>query len=82
MFRKLVQNNVTITSILLFFLMFGLINQIKPTLVYDSTGSIRQFGVGYKHKTILPIWLLSIILSILSYMAVMYYLAYPTIGNY
>ena len=33
--------------------------------------------VGYKNKTILPIWLLSIILGIFSYLVVMYYITYP-----
>ena len=50
---------------------------MKPGFLYKSDGSIREFGVGYKNKTILPIWLLSIILGILCYLAVMYYIAHP-----
>jgi hypothetical protein len=57
--------------------MFGTIQMIKPAFLYNKDGSIREFGVGYKNKTILPIWLLSIILGILSYLFVMYYVAYP-----
>jgi hypothetical protein len=57
--------------------MFGLIVMIKPAFLYNKDGSIREFGVGYKNKTILPIWLLSLILGIISYLMVMFYLATP-----
>jgi hypothetical protein len=50
---------------------------IQPAFLYDKDGSIREFGVGYKNKTILPMWLFSIILGILSYTFVLYYLTYP-----
>jgi hypothetical protein len=53
------------------------IQMIKPAFLYNNDGSIREFGVGYRNKTILPIWLLSLILGILSYLFVMYYVAYP-----
>ena len=49
----------------------------KPAFLYNSDGSIREFGVGYKNKTIMPIWLLSLILGILSYTAIMYYVVHP-----
>lgn len=52
---------------------------MKPAFLYNKDGSIREFGVGYKNKTILPIWLLSLILGILSYLFIMYYVAYPKI---
>jgi hypothetical protein len=50
---------------------------MKPACFYNNDGSIREFGVGYKNKTILPIWLLSIILGILCYLAVSYYIIHP-----
>ena len=40
--------------------------------MYDNDGAFRQFGVGYKHKTVVPIWLVAIITSILSYTFVLY----------
>jgi uncharacterized PurR-regulated membrane protein YhhQ (DUF165 family) len=55
---------------------------MKPTLFYNNDGTIRKFGVGYQKKTIVPVWLLAIILSILSYMGILYYLAYPKIKYY
>ena len=49
---------------------------MKPACFYNKDGSIREFGIGYKNKTILPIWLLSITLGILCYLAVIYYTNY------
>lgn len=75
--RHYIRENATLFSIVLFLIMFGTIQLMKPAFLYNKDGSIREFGVGYKNKTILPIWLLSIILGILSYLFVMYYVAYP-----
>jgi hypothetical protein len=75
--RQYIRENATLFSIVLFLIMFGAIQFMKPAFLYNKDGSIREFGVGYKNKTILPIWLLSLILGILSYLFVMYYVAYP-----
>ena len=75
--RHYIRENATLFSIILFLIMFGTIQMMKPAFLYNKDGSIREFGVGYKNKTILPIWLLSLILGILSYLFVMYYVAYP-----
>jgi hypothetical protein len=77
--RHYIRENATLFSIILFLIMFGAIQMMKPAFLYNKDGSIREFGVGYKNKTILPIWLLSLILGILSYLFVMYYVAYPKI---
>jgi hypothetical protein len=50
---------------------------MKPTCLYNRDGSIREFGIGYRNKTIFPIWLLSLSLGILCYLFVMYYVANP-----
>ena len=31
---------------------------------------LREFGIGYKNKTVVPIWLATIILAFMSYFAV------------
>jgi hypothetical protein len=49
---------------------------MKPGFLYKNDGSLREFGIGYKNKTILPLWLLSIVLGILLYTMVLYYVAY------
>ena len=54
---------------------FILIQMVKPNLLYDKTnGALRQFGIGSKKKTIIPLWLVSIVLAILSYSFVLYFM--------
>jgi hypothetical protein len=77
MLRTFTRNNTTLVSIIIFLIIFGVIQLLQPAFLYNRDGSIREFGVGYKNKTILPLWLFSIILGILSYVIVLYYLTYP-----
>jgi len=72
--NNFIRDNVTFIAIALFIVIYGFIQLMKPSFLYNSDGSIREFGVGYKNKTILPVWLLSIILGILCYVFVLYYL--------
>jgi hypothetical protein len=58
-------------SILIFLILFGSYHYIKPTITYQSNGAYRPFGVGYKHKTILPIWIIAILCAIFSYLMVL-----------
>jgi len=76
MIRRFIQQNVALTAIILFLSIFTLIQMLKPSIFYNLDGSIRTFGVGYKNKTILPVWLLSIFVGILSYTAIMFYITY------
>jgi uncharacterized membrane protein YozB (DUF420 family) len=75
--RAYIRENAPLFAIILFIILFTTIQMIKPAFLYNKDGSIREFGVGYRNKTIMPIWLLSLILGILSYLFVMYYVAYP-----
>jgi uncharacterized membrane protein YozB (DUF420 family) len=79
MLRSFTRNNTTLVSIIIFLIIFGLVQMIKPSFLYNKDGSIREFGVGYKNKTILPLWLFSIVLGILTYVLVLYYLSFPRI---
>jgi len=76
MLRTFTKNNVTLVSIVIFLVIFSIVQMIKPSFLYNKDSSLRQFGIGYKNKTILPLWLFSIILGILIYMFVLYYLTY------
>ena len=80
MSRQFIRNNVTLVAIIIFFIIFVPLQLMKPAFLYNHDGSIREFGIGYKNKTIVPLWLLSIILGIFSYLFVLYYLAYPKIS--
>ena len=77
MLRSFIRNNITLVSIIIFVIIFSIVQLLKPPFLYNKDGSLREFGVGYKNKTILPVWLFSIILGILSYVLVLYYLVYP-----
>ena len=74
MYKQFIRKNVPLVSILLFIIIFGSIQMIKPSFLYNKDGSLREFGVGYKNKTILPVWLLSLVLGILSYLSVLFYI--------
>ena len=74
-----IRKNITLTAIILFIIIFSILNLVKPGFLYNPNGSVRQFGVGYKNKTILPVWLVAIVLGILSYLFVLYYLVHPQI---
>ena len=77
MLRTFARNNTTLVSIIIFLIVFGIIQMLQPSFLYNIDGSLREFGVGYKNKTILPLWLFAIVLGILSYTFVLYYLTYP-----
>jgi hypothetical protein len=62
-----VKDNEVLISIGLFIVIFALIQWSRPLFLFKSDGSIRQFGVGYKNKTIFPIWIMAIVLGILIY---------------
>jgi uncharacterized membrane protein YozB (DUF420 family) len=76
MLRQFIRTHVTLVAIIIFIVIFTMVQMFKPLFLYNQDGSIRSFGIGYKNKTILPIWLLSIILGIVCYLAVIYYVSY------
>jgi hypothetical protein len=77
--RIVLQRNITTVTIVLFLMFFGFFQYTKPAFLYDQNGALRQFGIGYRSKTIIPMWLLSIVLAILSYLLVLYYINLPNI---
>ena len=75
-FMTLVRNNLAGSAILLYVIVFMLVQYMNPSFLYNDDGSLREFGIGYSSKTVLPIWLVAIILGILSYLTV-YYVSRP-----
>jgi len=75
MLKTYVRENIPLAAIILFLFIFSSIQMIKPACFYNKDGSIRHFGIGYRNKTILPVWLLSIVLGILCYLAVLVYIS-------
>jgi hypothetical protein len=62
-------------AILLFILFFGMVHLVKPTFIYSPDGGFRPFGIGYQNKTILPVWIVAIVLAIVSYILISGYIA-------
>ena len=79
MLKQFMNKNITLVSMIIFILMFILLIVTKPEIVFTKSGKPRDFGLGYKNKTILPIWLFVIILSILSYLVVLFYIRFNKI---
>ena len=65
-----IQKYKTSFAILLFIILFSLFHIMKPGFAYGRDGEFREFGVGYKNKTVLPAWIVAIALAILSYLAI------------
>ena len=64
-------NRLTV-AIALFVVLFTLVNVMKPVLLYNSDGSLRPFGLGYRKRTVVPLWLVVILLSILTFSISLY----------
>ena len=79
--RYYVQEPLTSVAIILFIMFYAGFIYWKPAFLYRKDGSLRVFGVGYANKTVVPIWLLSILLAIMCYFVVLYYIAYPQLWN-
>tara|TARA_Y100000591_G_scaffold99728_1_gene84659 strand:+ start:225 stop:473 length:249 start_codon:yes stop_codon:yes gene_type:complete len=79
--RYYVQEHLTSVAIILFIMFYAGFIYCKPAFLYRKDGSLRAFGLGYANKTVVPIWLLSIILAIMCYFVVLYYIAYPQLWN-
>jgi hypothetical protein len=69
----LAYNKVNV-AILLFLFLFSIFHYLKPGISYNSDGGYRPFGLGFRNKTVVPIWVVAIILSILSYLFVLFLL--------
>mgnify|MGYP000849068266 FL=1 len=77
MYRNFIRKNTTSVSIVLFLILFLFIQNQKPAFIYEEDGSFRQFGIGFKKKTVIPIWLMTFILAIFSYLFTLYYVNLP-----
>lgn len=51
--------------LMVYFISYGILLWFRPGIIFDpSKTGLRPFGVGYKNTTILPLWLVSILLAI------------------
>jgi len=70
--RTFIAQNKVNVAILLFLILFSLFHYVKPGFAYTNDGAYRPFGLGFKNKTVIPIWVVAIIFAILSYLAVLW----------
>lgn len=70
---KSIRANKVSISITLFLIVMGLIHIVKPAMIYNENGGFKPFGLGYRNKTVIPLWFVAIITAILSYLCVIYY---------
>lgn len=77
--RSYVRRHITSFAIALFIISYALLAITKPAFLFNKDGSLRQFGIGLQSRTVIPAWLIAIILAIVSYFLVLYYLASPKI---
>lgn len=71
--QRWIRHNKISVAILIYMILFALVNVLKPAFMYNKDGSLKEFGVGYRKKTIIPVWLISIFLAIIAYFSVVYY---------
>ena len=50
--RNFVRRNITSFAIMLFIILYGSIMLLRPDFLYDTDGSLREFGVGFRRKTV------------------------------
>ena len=74
--KKFVRFHTVNIAIIIFLIVFSIIHYVKPSALYNKDGGFRPFGLGYRHKTVIPIWIVAIVLAIFSYLAVLYYLMF------
>ena len=80
MFNQYISRDaLSIIAVFIFLILFGIINAFRPSIIYNKDLSFRRFGIGYKNKTVVPIWLFSIILAILVYVVVTYLFEYKAV---
>jgi hypothetical protein len=59
-------------SVGIFVVMYSIIVYTKPALMFYDDGTIRDFGVGYKNKTVFPIWIVAVLLAAWCYLLVLF----------
>ena len=76
--KNVIRNNLAGSAIVLYIIVFMLVQYANPSFLYNEDGSLREFGVGYSSKTVQPNWIVAIVLGILSYLLV-YYVSMPVV---
>ena len=65
--NEFIKSNIVLSSIVIFMFLFMIVIITKPSIIFNKKGDTKEFGVGRKDRTILPFWLVAILVSILTY---------------
>jgi len=68
--REFMRDNKILATFVIFMAMFLAMMMIRPALIFNRDGSIKEFGLGYTNRTVLPIWLFVIVFAIFAYFMV------------
>ena len=77
--NSFIKRNIVMFSLVVFSITYIILNLVKPNFLYNDNKTLREFGVGYRKKTVLPLWLISIVLAIFSYFSILYLCTYKII---
>ena len=69
---------VTITSMLLCITILS-IYFVQPIVICNEDGSLKEFGIGYNNKTVVPMWYCTLLLAIVIYTLIRLYIIYPRV---
>ena len=78
--RGTLRTHITSISIVIFAIVYCYLNYLKPAFLYNKNGTLREFGIGFKKKTVVPLWLITIFIAIMSYFSVLYYIESPNVA--
>lgn len=64
---KEIKHHPVLAAITLYCLLVVLVLHTRPSFVFRNNGTLKEFGFGNKARTMMPFWLLSLVLAILSH---------------
>ena len=54
--RTFIRKHLVSFATLLFVGLYVMIIKLKPGFLYNHDGTLRSFGVGYKNRTVIPVY--------------------------
>ena len=72
--RTFIAQNKVNAAIILFLMLFSIFHFLKPGFAYNKEGGFRPFGLGFRNKTVVPVWVIAILLAIFSYLFVLFWI--------
>ena len=70
--RTFIAQNKVNVAIVLFLIMFSIFHFFNPGFAYNNEGGFRPFGLGFRNKTVVPVWIIAILFAIMSYLFVLF----------